>query len=149
MLCILRIRNQRCIGRVVIPSIITTRNTRYFVVHLMSARAFIAFLRCEATQAEERATALRTVAANIENHASAEGKSILTLLPSSVHVRYSVASPLSSSFLNQQWCRERLPSASRCVIPIGPNVNIPPIRCTSRRTTSALKTAIRMFQREK
>ncbi|KAI2496421.1 hypothetical protein MHU86_18100 [Fragilaria crotonensis] len=38
----------------------------------MSARAFIAFLRCEATQAEERANALRTVAANIESHASAE-----------------------------------------------------------------------------
>mmetsp|Transcript_21078 Transcript_21078/g.31243 ORF Transcript_21078/g.31243 Transcript_21078/m.31243 type:complete len:163 (+) Transcript_21078:150-638(+) len=38
----------------------------------MSARAFIAFLRCEATQAEERAKALRNVAANIENHTTSD-----------------------------------------------------------------------------
>lgn len=40
----------------------------------MSVRGFVAFLRCEATLAEERAKALRNVAANIENHAISDGK---------------------------------------------------------------------------
>lgn len=40
----------------------------------MSAQAFIAFLRCEATQAEERGKALRATAAAIEANASGEGE---------------------------------------------------------------------------
>jgi len=39
-----------------------------------SAQAFIAFLRCEATQAEERAKSLRATAATIEANNSGEGK---------------------------------------------------------------------------
>ena len=43
-----------------------------------AAQAFIAFLRCEATQAEERAKSLRATAATIEAN-SVEGKTINTV----------------------------------------------------------------------
>jgi hypothetical protein len=116
----------------------------------MSARAFIAFLRCEATQAEERAIALRTVAANIESHASAEGKhtkSISTLLVASHNMRDP--SGLTHLAMPQQMRLEKRQSASRGVIPIALNDSIQPILCTSRRITSASRTAIRKSQREK
>jgi hypothetical protein len=51
----------------------------------MSARAFIAFLRCEAKQAEDRARALRNLAANIDSQASFEGKLILSIQNDILH----------------------------------------------------------------